>query len=104
MVAHLALIFLEWAGKVIASKLAGTALDKAWRRLGPSLRKLIKRAEEQEAETNNLQTAAEELRLSTAGVDEDLDKATQKIDALQRENKALRDRLSKYEPVDLPPP
>jgi len=39
---NLALFILEWIGKIIAQRLAGSAISAAWKRISPPLADLLK--------------------------------------------------------------
>jgi len=103
MIEYILLQSLEWLGKVIGAKLAGTAAGYAWQRLFPYFETILKSsglwketAQEHKEAVDNAEAATQKLIFA-------LDEANANIKALQDENGDLRKRLSKYEPMNPPP-
>ncbi len=109
---HFALAFLEWLGRVVAQRLAGTALSAAWKRLSIQMQLLSKSSNENEETALEsegkahavIQDAKQSLALLKAANEKIklLETETEKLKLLEAENAELRARLAKYEPPDQP--
>ncbi len=92
-----ALMILEWIGKAIAQKVLGKALTTAWQRLSPKLELLVTSAEDTEQKAIEQTTRATQIAEDSNSLTALLIAATEKIQALQAENAARRERLTAAE-------
>jgi predicted RNase H-like nuclease (RuvC/YqgF family) len=95
---NLALIVIEWVGKIIAGKLAGSALSAAWKRVYPDIRKALQSSRLARLEAEAEISRVEELEGQVQNYAILLREAAAQIDRLKAENAELRHRLAKYEP------
>jgi uncharacterized protein YhdP len=92
-----ALMVLEWIGKAIAQKVLGKALTTAWQRLSPKLELLVISAEDAERKAIEQTATAAQIADDSNSLTELLIAANEKIQRLQAENAALRERLTAAE-------
>jgi hypothetical protein len=97
---HYFLVFLQWAGKIIGGRVAGTILNSAWKRISPSLERrdtTLRLWRRKNAETTEIAKEVKKLNGEAFAL---IEEAFAKIAALKAENAELRRRLAKYEPPD----
>jgi len=89
-------------GRVIAQKLAGSALQAVWVRISPFLQDLVKSAQFWRQQADEHTKAVERIEEATKDIPDLLDAATAEIARLRAENAILQERLAKHEPEEPP--
>lgn len=103
---HFALIVIQWLGRAIAQKIAGSAIQAVWQRFAPYYEQLFKAAETARQTASEYSEVTEKIAQQTSEITALLNTADAQLalllarnEQLQAENQDLRARLAQYEPA-----